>query len=358
MKKEIDIEKLWYAPFCNNSEIERIINPKTANDFLLKKRADIIADNPRYLRVYVNKRHSQNYNALEETFSDKHYKAFLNKLPEEEKKKCLDVAYGDIFYKDFNAYTESTDFGIIVYLNQSLDYFLFFFNLAILDFGKEVPLYVRFNALRISVRISMQNELMDFEIDPRGIIPTDIRRKIDELVFFEKQFIAGHEFSHYLCGHLKSKCIKRIYTIKNKFFNESVYNISQQHEFEADLSSITRPVYNDEEKGKIIHAAVVFFASLDFAEFVDNLLNPNIIGYKSHPSAMDRFNKIISVFSDDVLKYGYDIKGLIEITNYYKKLIKEDLDENLDIYDFYGSYYLDKPDTKWRGKELIDRVDY
>lgn len=228
MKNEINIEKLWYAPFCNNSEIERIINPKTANDFLLKKRADIIADNPRYMRVYINKRRSQNYNALEETFSDKHYKAFLNKLPEEEKKKCLDVAYGDIFYKDFNAYTESTDFGIIVYLNQSLDYFLFFFNLAILDFGKEVPLHVRFNALRISARISMQNESMDFEIDPRGIIPIDIRRKIDELVFFEKQFIAGHEFSHYLCGHLKRKCIKRIYTINSlmKQFTISVNNMN------------------------------------------------------------------------------------------------------------------------------------
>ena len=31
---------------------------------------------------------------------------------------------------------------------------------------------------------------------------------------------------------------------------------------------------------------------------------------------------------------------------------------NIDMYEFYGSLYLDKPNTKWRGRELIDRVDY
>ena len=31
---------------------------------------------------------------------------------------------------------------------------------------------------------------------------------------------------------------------------------------------------------------------------------------------------------------------------------------NFDEYEAYGSAYLDKPNTKWRGKELIDRVDY
>ena len=27
-------------------------------------------------------------------------------------------------------------------------------------------------------------------------------------------------------------------------------------------------------------------------------------------------------------------------------------------YETYGSVYLDKPNTEWRGRELKDRVDY
>ena len=31
---------------------------------------------------------------------------------------------------------------------------------------------------------------------------------------------------------------------------------------------------------------------------------------------------------------------------------------NFDMYEMYGSVYLDKPNTNWRGRELIDRKDY
>ena len=40
------------------------------------------------------------------------------------------------------------------------------------------------------------------------------------------------------------------------------------------------------------------------------------------------------------------------------ELLEQDLAENYDTYDFYGSCYLDKPDSEWRGRELVDRVDY
>ena len=32
--------------------------------------------------------------------------------------------------------------------------------------------------------------------------------------------------------------------------------------------------------------------------------------------------------------------------------------ENCEMYKFYGSLYLAEPNTEWRGRELIDRVDY
>ena len=359
MNKDDDyINGLWYASFCNSEEIARILHPKTAKDYLLKKRADIVADHARYVRVYIDKRQAFGYKSFEETFSDNHYLKFLSRLSDEDKKACSSLAYGDIFYKDFNAYTESTDFGTIVYLNNSLHYFMYFLNLAILEFDEEVPFDVRFNALRIAVRIALQHESMDFDVDPRGIVPKNISDYIENLVVLEKQFIAGHEFSHYLCGHLKDTIVQKIYTFKDAFKSEKIYNIKQQNEFEADLSSILRPNYSDDEKKSIINAALIFFASLDMVEYVDKLMNPIEIGFKSHPSAIDRFERILTKFSCMSLIENDWPKDLLETINFYKKILKDDLDNNLELYDFYGSCYLAEPNTKWRGKALIDRVDY
>lgn len=49
---------------------------------------------------------------------------------------------------------------------------------------------------------------------------------------------------------------------------------------------------------------------------------------------------------------------MITSARVFKDFIKRDLDENFDQLDFYGSVYLDEPNIKWRGRRLIDRVDY
>ena len=352
------LERIWYIPFCNKEEIDRILNPKTAKDYLLKRRADIVADHSRYLRVYINRRRKYGYQSFEETFSDTHYLAFLNKLNEQDKTKCSMVSYGDIFYKDFNAYTECTDYGVIIYLNQSLHYFTYFMNLALLDFKGKVPLHVRVNALRIAIRISLEKESMDFDMDPRGIVPKKISKKIDELASLEKQFVAGHEFSHYLCGHLKETSPRKIHISDDRFISETIYNIDQKREFEADLSSISRPNYSNKEKSYVIYASILFFASLDIVEYVNGVINPIDIGYKDHPRAIERLYKILDTFHDDALLSHNEINKMLKCLDFYKKIIKNDLDNNFDLYDFYGSCYLDEPNTKWRGKQLIDRIDY
>ena len=54
-------------------------------------------------------------------------------------------------------------------------------------------------------------------------------------------------------------------------------------------------------------------------------------------------------------------KSIIEWSNILKEAIKEDIADNYgELYDdeTYGSVYLDEPNTPWRGKKLIDRIDY
>ena len=76
--------------------------------------------------------------------------------------------------------------------------------------------------------------------------------------------------------------------------------------------------------------------------------------------------KKLEVFFDNILENvnipkDFDISKIEKIiinSQYLKEWLREDLSINYELYDFYGSLYLDKPNTKWRGRELIDRVDY
>lgn len=58
---------------------------------------------------------------------------------------------------------------------------------------------------------------------------------------------------------------------------------------------------------------------------------------------------------------GFEIenwKGSLKTIDHYKKILLEDASKNIEAYETYGSVYLDKPNSEWRGPELRDRIDY
>ena len=61
-------ERIWYMGVCSPEEIDRILNVKDASDYLLKLRADIIADNTRLWRVFLalSKKYGDKYITLDE----------------------------------------------------------------------------------------------------------------------------------------------------------------------------------------------------------------------------------------------------------------------------------------------------
>ena len=358
----MDMTRVWYHSFCTEKEIDRILNPKTAEDFLLKKRADIIADHPRYTRVYLRLSELPTYSSLENSFNKKHYHRFLLKLSKNDRELCDKVVYGDVFSNDFNGYaTRHEKWGNILYINNCLQMFCNFINLALLDFEEEVPLEVRVNALRIAIRISMKNESMDFALDPRGIIPIGISKELNKLAELQLQNIAGHEFCHFLCGHLDNSTLIKAetFSLSDKKYYDDVYNVSQQNEFEADLASLTRPNYNTKEIILLTRALLIWFISLDIVEYSCEIYSPTSnFCIKTHPSAKDRYDYILShmeKIDKSLLQELNDIKHRAEIL---KEFLKEDMSLNFDMYEMYGSVYLDKPNTNWRGRELIDRKDY
>lgn len=355
-------DPVWFTPFCNEEEVKRIVNPQNAVDFLLQKRADIVADHMRYQRVYMNKARLNEHWSFEKSFADIHYKSVLSKLSEEDKESCSVIVYGDMFSNDVNGYAWNDEkWGRFISLNESLQFYMKFCNLAILDFDEEVPIHVRVNAMRIAIRTMLKQEAMDFFMDPRGIVPEKIGRAMHAPVKYELQYIAGHEFAHHLCGHLHDKniCEKRMLTIAEKDYYQPVYSVRQREEFEADIQSILRPRYGEKEYAKLLQGALLWFVSLGLSEKAQGIINPaSPFAVKTHPSAEDRYNYILESIK---LPNDFNLKGIEQIKENAKvigEILEQDLAENYDVYDFYGSCYLDKPDSEWRGKELVDRVDY
>ena len=178
------------------------------------------------------------------------------------------------------------------------------------------------------------------------------------------QFIAGHEYSHYLLGHISENntsekhILKAIFSSQLDYKPMVVYNTSQQNELDADIASLNLPNYSETEKLLVFEGALLWFACLDLYEAVHNTIFPPF-GYQTHPSASERYQNLLDKVK---IKKGFNSKywekDVPEIIAYYKEYFVEDVSYNVENYEFYGSLYLDKPNTKWRGKELIDRKDY
>lgn len=151
---------------------------------------------------------------------------------------------------------------------------------------------------------------------------------------------------------------KAMFKSQEDYRKIGAYTVSQKHEFEADLASITLPNYTDVEKQFVYEYALLWFAYLAIYEAIEDYLVPPI-GYQTHPSAISRYQNLL----DKVPKYkGFNVKyytkELPDIVDKYRTFFIEDIGYHCDSYEMYGSAYLDVPNTKWRGKELIDRVDY
>jgi len=363
---DLKIQKAFFFPVCNQKEIERIFNVQNGNDYLLRIRAETIVDHMRLFRVYRNKALIDEKNwSLEKSFDNSHYEVFIKNLTKDYQNKTKTITYGNMFSNDPNGCVFNTAQGPIVTISDSLAFFFKFMNLALMDFEGRVPEYVCINALRIAIRVMLQTEALDFFMDPRGIVPEDIGKVMHSTIPYQMQFIAGHEFAHYLLGHLsKSNTTEKpifhaIFPNDREYKPMNVYNKSQKQEFEADIYSIKLPNYNIDEKKKILEATLVWFGSLHLYESVVNTISPsNPYGYHTHPSAIERYENLLSNIP---MPSGFETenwKGLLKTIDHYKKILLDDVSKNIKVYESYGSVYLDKPNSEWRGQELRDRIDY
>ncbi|QIH75006.1 hypothetical protein GTN31_01425 [Macrococcoides canis] len=361
MKKVNKLDEIWYRGLCSPSELERILYPRNAFDHLLHRKVDIISNNTRYTRQVINFFHKSGKSSISSYFDEQHYENYISYLCESDELKCKKISYGDLFDAPVNAFAEMTEWGPIIYINESLKYYNKFFNLCFLYLDDDqVPNDVKVNSLRIATRLLLGSESMDFRMDPRGIIPQSINNNLDLITDYQMAFIVGHEFGHFFCNHLDNNKTKTLYLKQrdSQLRNVKVYSQSHKQEFEADIDSLNRPLYDEKKYKNVFNFTIIWFYSQIFSEKVLDIVNPRPEYKKSHPPATARISNILN---ECKIPKGFDSKTIEYLDKKIEvliKLIEDELAYNFDIYEQYGSCYLSSPNTAWRGKELVDRVDY
>lgn len=356
IKKEgMDSDKWFYAPMCSQEQINRIFNIKEASSYLLKLQVDSILDNMRISRVmYSRMNNNRKEWNIEKQFDNSLYMSFKNSIDDNSKELFNQIVCGFAYDDDPNGYFVKTKFGNIIVISEALKHFLYFMNLAYYDLaGDSVPDDVRFNSLALAIRIMLQNESMDFELDSRGNVPKEIDEQLKELVNEQILFVIGHEFSHCVLGHL-DKSNTWVKGMKDSTHTYEVYNQNQLQEFEADVKSICLPNYNLCEKNKRLNAAILFFVCLDIYEQAKEQIYPSMSHIKTHPNSVERIYKLVDTYRGETIIDEESIERLINYNVHMKRLLQNEIECNFDDYDMYGSVYL----GSWRGKVLHDRIDY
>jgi hypothetical protein len=208
------------------------------------------------------------------------------------------------------------------------------------------------------------NESEDFLFDPRGIIPKEIQNVLNNNWKWNSIFLAGHELSHFILGHIREDKKTEIGFLQPHFKDDTDYRkingyrIPQEHEFEADLAALNYFDLPDEYYSHYYNAVLNWFAALYIYEGVEDSINPPI-GNQTHPGAIARYTKILNEarHSKDFDEKLYS-ETLPQLISAWREKMIEDVSVNINVYEQYGSVYLDAPNTEWRGRELIDRVDY
>lgn len=360
-----EIARHFYRPICSEQEIDRIFNVRCLSDYLLKLRADTAVDHMRIFRVLRNRYlRSPTGWTLSSAFEDEQFSAFASTLPEPARTMCEKATAGFIFSNDPNGACAPTPFGDLVTVSNSLEYFLFFMNLATYDYGIPVPDSVRIASLRIGIRTMLKTEALDFLMDPRGIIPPDLESAVWRSVRQQVRFVIGHEYAHMALKHLdkhRGLDLPLFASMRTESDDSPrrIYNPSEVQELEADNWALTSPVLTDQARRGFAIAALQWLGHIEvFQQVSDQLFPRSPAKVRSHPEPLERIWKVFEGPGTALGVPKDSVEALVLHCHGAKQFLQEDVAVHTDTYEFYGSVYLAEPNSEWRGPELRDRVDY
>jgi len=352
------VKRMWYGTIGNKSEVDRIMNPTSAEDELLRIKAEAILDNARVYRVKSARYKSAKDQSMLFKENSELFESYISTLPDYERLMSESVAFDFVLAASSDSMCMDTDHGKVVIISECFAHFLYFMNLANLNFSG-VSESVKFSARLIAVRAMLLSESLDFDLDPRGTIPSDIRSDLELMVFSQLQFLIGHELAHNYLNHEGS--IIRGYQYSNGLAMSRsaasewcVHSHSWEQEYAADRSAIEVPQCEESRRSTIFFGALHTLCYLQIFEQVAEYLNPEFSEINTHPPIKERYDLLVEEFGS-----SYDLKKELADEIFEKHILMADdiiefSKENSTILTFYGSIYL----AEWRGPDLRDRIDY
>jgi len=355
------VARMFYRSLCNQPErIERILNPITSEDHLLRIQADLLIDHTRLYRVARQRAISRGTEDLLEPAFERDFSAYLDDMTEIGRMIAECVPHRYLLTNSREAMCLETEGGRAIVVSEALRYALYFMNLG---FGAlyglpDIPSDINVPALIIAARTMRMSEAMDFDLDPRGAIPSDIDGWLSHMTAWQMRFVIGHEFAHHRLDHrgLGLRIVRPITTSNQANVDGREWHSHLRgwdEEYAADLGAISE-VEEETARKHLAMAAALFFLYLEFFELVDEGIDPSYAQLDTHPPTAERLRRIVDQFGGLI---DIDQEWAASKLNYVRRCAANILEKNKEqegILTFYGSIYL----ASWRGKALVDRVDY
>jgi hypothetical protein len=352
----------FYLPFCTRDEIFKMRDMRCASDHLLWLRAEAIAENPRFCRVFRSRVKSHANWSLTGWYAKNDFarSEYLDNITRSAKQKIELIPAGMALLQEVNAMCCITEHGNYIAVSEALEHFLYYMNLAFYGETFGLDINDQITALMIGVRTMIGSESLDFDLDPRGTPPEHVDESIRRLTNDQISFTFGHEYSHHLMNHLqqgqaKKQSLQDIFYISDSEKFVGSYAYKHKQEYEADLFSIKNIKSNNTYKSRLANAAFAMFAHFSVLNHVFEVMAIKSRHASSHPDPVDRIWKLRRRLNKKIGMPPEEINNILTKANHFKKLLAEKfIPLHFDEIEMYGSYYL----PSYKKKLLIDRVDF
>lgn len=342
----------FYLEFCTESEARRILNVKNAHDYLLKRRADAIADSPRLIRQ-ISYRKSE-WESRSRAWSLTNYyntlnaesKEYIRSLPRRGQRLFSSLPYGRVPLLQPNGLCFRSLVGDIVMVSDTLHYFLYFSTLANLGTFYDLTLEQRAHAFLIALRIMNGVESLDFDMDPREKLPAKLKSEVLQDVSWMVQFTFAHEFAHFTLGHLDATPAE----------NEHEITFAHNLEYEADAQAVCLHGINSYRAGKLAWAAHQVFLAFHAIERVGRARKdfPDFSLSKTHPGPVDRIKAIQDLKVRNNSANQDILDDAIAATDDLVDTVLDWIEGDDRCLSFYGSVYM----PGFSVGKAVDRIDF
>lgn len=345
-------DEIFYIDFCSKNEIMRLRSLRTPHDYMLRIRAEAIVGSTRIQRTFRHRRRLYEKKgrlwSLMDYYNTQNADArrYVGRLKRPQQKLIKAIPYGLAPFGEANAVAMRSLLGEVVLVSENLRYFYYFMNVAMYGEHSGIELRDRVDAAIIALRIMRGSESFDFDIDPRGTLPPSLEREIQNMCKRQMEFTFGHEFAHYLEGHLGEVTPEK---------DHKVYSFDC--EFMADRQAVKLASSDKDTRTLLSWGAYDVLLYLHFLELAaDRGLMPNFTVSQTHPPALERLRHVRENLDDprqpDRALLGGNIREIRRMIDFVEKRIE--FGDRSDLLTFYGSMYL--PSFTKRLRE--DRIEF